>query len=141
MCAKSHVPRPRAVWASPCVRAARTQASGWQQGPPRLPLVRRQMVLPANNRGIALAWTCDRTSQFLQQRPYEMDSQTLAAPKVLLHLQSSLSDEGEHWAHSSRVSSPKSVSHVARGCKLVAHWPQVACKFEKDKKPKVVSNI
>lgn len=61
--------------------------------------------------------------------------------EFFLHSQSSLSDEGERWAHSSRVSSPKSMSCVAGGCKPVALWPQVAYKFEKDKKPKLVSNI
>lgn len=137
------MPRPRAVRTSPCVRAARTQsllAGG--RGPPGLPLVRRQMVLPTNNRGIALVPSHDRTSQFLQQQqPCKMNSQTLAAPEVLFSFTELTSDGGECWAHSSRVSSPKSMSCVARGCKLVALWPQVACRFEKDKKPKLVSNI
>lgn len=61
----------------------RPESSGWWQGPPGLPLVRRQMVLPTNNRGIAPVPSCDRTSRFLQQRPCKTDSQTLAAPGVL----------------------------------------------------------
>lgn len=136
------MPRPRAVQTSPCVRAACAQsllAGG--RGLLGCPWLGDRWCCPLTTGALPRSRHVTGHPGFFSSGHARWTLRLWQLQEFFLHSQSSLSDEGERWAHSSRVSSPKSMSCVAGGCKPVALWPQVAYKFEKDKKPKLVSNI